>query len=59
MANRDRSSEEEGKRALAVQRLNEVVKERRDLRGQQAMAKGTSTEGRANVSLRAVADDGP
>jgi hypothetical protein len=53
MANKDRPPRPEGERARAVQRLNEVVTERRRLRGQPATETGTSGEVLARTSLRA------
>jgi hypothetical protein len=53
MAKRDRLSLVDSKRAQAVQRLNELVIERRHLR--KAPASGASTEART-VSLRAADD---
>jgi hypothetical protein len=56
MANRDRPARIDSKRAYAVQRLNEVVMERRRLRDSQARTSGTSIETGSTVSLRAVDD---
>jgi hypothetical protein len=53
MANRDQVKTG---RARAVQRLNEVVMERRRLRDSQPTARDASTGARATVSLRAVDD---
>jgi hypothetical protein len=55
MANKDRPPRPEGERARAVQRLNEVVTERRRLRGQQTTETGTSGEVRGRTSLGASA----
>ena len=54
MANKDRPPRPEGERARAVQRLNEVVTERRRLRGQPTTETGPSGEVRARTSLRAA-----
>jgi hypothetical protein len=54
MANKDRPPRPEAERARAVQRLNEVVTERRRLRGQLTTETGTSGEVRARTALRAA-----
>ena len=56
MTSRDRPPKAEAERVRAVQRLNEVVTERKHLRDRQATAKGTSSEVRTDAALR-VADD--
>jgi hypothetical protein len=56
MTSRDRPPKAEAERVRAVQRLNEVVTERKHLRDQQATVKGTSSEVRTDAALR-VADD--
>jgi hypothetical protein len=54
MANRNGPPSAEGERARAVQRLNEVVTERRRLRDQLEPTASISGEVRARASLRAA-----
>jgi hypothetical protein len=56
MPSRDQPPKQEGERARAVQRLNEVVTQRKRLRDRRTTAKGTPGDVRADAALQ-VADD--